>query len=145
MGKLPAPHPLHPALAHFPLAFWVGAAASDLIALATGKVDWWTVSRCAVTAGVLLGAVTLLAGLLELWLRRIPAAAVRWLAAHAGLMFAALLCFGVSLSQRSLTPPPPLAVYSALAGCALVLAGGYFGGSLVYRFGVGVAGHGAAR
>ena len=136
--RSPLLHPLHPVLAHFPVAFWIGASVADLIALKTGATAWWTVSHHAVAAGTIMGALTLLAGLLELWLRKLPPAARTWVAVHAGLMVTALLVFMVSLSWRTVTPPPLSAVVLSLAGCMLVLAGGYCGGTLVYRFGIGV-------
>ena len=136
--RSPHLHPLHPVLAHFPVAFWIGASVADLIALETGATAWWTVSHHAVAAGTIMGALTLLAGLLELWLRKLPQAARTWVVVHASLMVTALLVFMVSLSWRTATPPPLSAVVLSLAGCVLVLAGGYCGGTLVYRFGVGV-------
>lgn len=132
-------HPVHPALAHFPLAFWLGSCASDLIALKTGNAVWWTVSHYALAAGAIMGAVTVLAGGLELWLRKLPAAAWRWAGLHAGLMVTALLVFMVSLSWRAATPPPVSAVWVSLLGAALVIAGGFCGGTLVYGYGVGVS------
>ena len=132
-------HPLHPVLAHFPVALWIAATAADVLALRTEDLTWWQVSRYLVTAGTLMGAFTLLAGLLELWLRKIPREAVRWLGVHASLMVTALLCFMVSLSWRTLTPPPVSAIWLSVLGCTFVLAGGFCGGTLVYRFGVGVS------
>ena len=139
MGISFARHPLHPALAHFPVALWITATVADLIALRTGDVSWWQVSRYLTAGGTLVGALTLLAGLLELWLRKIPREAMRWLAVHATLMLTALLCFMVSLSWRTLAPPPLSAVWLSVLGCACVIAGGFCGGTLVYRFGVGVS------
>ena len=139
--RSPLLHPLHPVLAHFPLAFWIGASAADLIALETHAPAWWTVSHHALAAGTIMGALTLVAGLLELWLRKLPPAAVRWVSLHAGLMTGALFVFMVSLSWRTAVPAPQSAVILSLVGCALVLAGGYCGGTLVYRFGVGVQWH----
>jgi uncharacterized membrane protein len=131
-------HPLHPVLAHFPLAFWIGSSAADLIALRTQSAAWWTVSHHALVAGTAMGALALLAGGLELWLRKLPAPAGRWAAVHASLMVSALFVFMVSLSWRTTVPPPMAAVWLSLAGCLLVIVGGYCGGTLVYRFGVGV-------
>jgi len=139
MRTAPLLHPLHPALAHFPVAFWVGASASDLIALRTGSPAWWTLSHHAIAAGVITGVLALCAGLLELWLRTLPRAAVRWVMVHASLMSLALLCFMVSLSQRSAAPPAGTALALSFVGSAIVLAGGFCGGTLVYRFGVGVS------
>jgi uncharacterized membrane protein len=132
-------HPVHPVLAHFPIAFWLGASGADLIAWRTGNVAWWTVSHHAIVAGLIMGTLALLAGGVELALRRLPAPAWRWAGAHAGLMSTALLCFLVSLSWRGVTPPPASAVWVALLGSALLLIGGFCGGTLVYGYGVGVA------
>jgi uncharacterized membrane protein len=132
-------HPLHPALAHFPVAFWLGSSASDLIALRTGNAVWWAVSHYAVAAGVIMGGLTLLAGALELWLRKLPPDAWRWAGLHAGIMSTALLLYMVSLSWRAVAPPPLSAVGVSLLGAALVLVGGFLGGTLVYRYGVGVS------
>jgi uncharacterized membrane protein len=131
-------HPLHPALAHFPLAFWVGATVSDLLGLETRDPLWWTVSRYAVIAGALTGALALLAGALEALLRNLPREARPWLIVHAGLMGTALLCFMVSLSWRAMTPPPRAALALSFVGTGIVLVGGFCGGTLVYRYGVGV-------
>lgn len=133
-------HPVHPALVHFPLAFWLGASACDLIALRTGEGIWWTLSHYAIAAGLVMGALALAAGVLELWLRPVPHAALRWVTAHATLMGVALLCFMVSLSLRTATPPSSAALGLSFLGSAIVIAGGFCGGTLVYRFGVGVSG-----
>ncbi len=140
MRIAPHLHPLHPALAHFPLAFWLGSCACDLLALRTGTPVWWTVSHHAIAAGVIMGALALGAGLLELWLRALPRAAARWVTVHATLMGAALLLYMVSLSLRAASPPPFAALAISFAGAALIVVGGFCGGTLVYRFGVGVAG-----
>ena len=132
-------HPVHPVLAHFPIAFWLGASGADLIAWRTGNPVWWTVSHHAIAAGLVMGTLALLTGGVELALRQLPAAAWRWAGVHAGLMSTALLCFLVSLSWRGATPPPASAVWVALFGSALLLVGGFCGGTLVYGYGVGVS------
>jgi uncharacterized membrane protein len=132
-------HPVHPALAHFPIAFWVGASLADLIALWTRVPVWWTVSHHAIAAGVIAGSLAVLAGFTELALRKLPPPAVAWAIGHASLMGTALLVFMVSLAWRNSVPPPIAAVALGFLGSAIVLAGGFCGGTLVYRFGVGVA------
>jgi len=132
-------HPAHPLVAHFPVAFWLGASVSDLVALRTGRAVWWTVSHHAMAAGVIMGTIALLVGGVELALRTLPAAAWRWAGAHALVMATALVLFLMSLSWRGVTPPPVAAVWVAFLGSVLVLVGGYCGGTLVYRYGVGVS------
>ena len=142
MRIAPHLHPLHPALAHFPLAFWIGSSASDVIALRSGAVVWWSVSHYALVAGVVMGALALAAGLLEVWLRTLPRVAVRWAVLHASLMSSALLLYMVSLSLRTANPPPLIAPGISFVGSALIIVGGFCGGTLVYRFGVGVSAEG---
>lgn len=144
MRTSPALHPLHPALAHFPLAFWIGSCVTDLLALYTGARLWWVVSHHALAAGSIAAVAAILAGLLELTLRSFPRAALTWLTGHATLMVCALVCFMVSLSWRTVAPAPVAAVALSLFGSAIVLVGGYCGGTLVYRFGVGVSWRGPA-
>lgn len=132
-------HPLHPVLAHFPVAFWLGASVCDLMALKSGNPIWWTVSHHAIAAGVIMGTVAALVGAIELALRTLPAAAWRWAGVHLGLMSTALVFFLVSLSWRGVTPPPLSAVWVGFCGSVLLLVGGFCGGMLVYGYGVGVS------
>lgn len=132
-------HPVHPALAHFPIAFWIGASVCDVVALRSRDPVWWSLSHHAIAAGVVMAVVALIAGSVELWVRKLPTQAISWVTVHAGLMFTALVCFMLSLALRKQVPPPAAAVGLALAGCAIVIIAAFCGGTLVYRFGVGVA------
>jgi uncharacterized membrane protein len=130
-------HPLHPALAHFPVAFWTAAVAADAAALVTGDGAWWTWSHHALVAGLLTAAVALLAGAGEAFFRRIPREARRTLAFHITSMVAAFALFLASLALRKQVAPSMLALVLSALGLATLVLGGWFGGSLVYRFGVG--------
>lgn len=131
-------HPLHPALVHFPLALWTVSAGTDAVALLTGDRAWWTLSHHALAAGLAFGLLALLAGMAEAMLRPLPRPALRTLLIHAGCMSAAFLAFLVSLALRRTAPPPPAALVASAAGLLTLLAGGWHGGTLVYRFGIGV-------
>ena len=130
-------HPLHPALAHFPVAFWTAAVAADAAALVTDDGVWWTWSHHALVAGLVMGALALLAGGGEAFFRRIPRQAMRTLAFHITSMVLAFALFLASLALRKQSPPSMLALVLSALGLAALLLGGWFGGSLVYRFGVG--------
>jgi uncharacterized membrane protein len=132
-------HPLHPALAHFPVAFWSASVATDAAALLTGDGAWWSWSHHALVAGLVMAALALLAGAGEAFFRRIPREANRTLVLHISSMLTAFACFLASLALRKQMPPSNLAVAFSGLGLAALLAGGWFGGSLVYRFGVGTA------
>ncbi|HZF24936.1 MAG TPA: DUF2231 domain-containing protein [Steroidobacteraceae bacterium] len=130
-------HPLHPALAHFPVAFWSAAVAADAAALVTDDGAWWTWSHHALVAGLLMAALALLAGAGEAFYRRIPRQATRTLIFHITSMLTAFALFLASLALRKQSPPSTVAIALSALGLAALLLGGWFGGSLVYRFGVG--------
>lgn len=132
-------HPLHPAIAHFPVALWLSAAAADATYLLTGDAAWAGFSRLALLGGTAMGGLAVLAGLLELVLRRIPREAVMVVATHVGFMFVALTCCGASAALRHEGAISHEALILSFIGAASVAAGGWFGGTLVYRFGIGGA------
>jgi uncharacterized membrane protein len=132
-------HPLHPALAHFPVAFWSASAATDAAALLTGDGAWWLWSHRALVAGLVMAALALLAGAGEAFFRHIPREANRTLILHISSMLTAFTCFLASLALRKQMPPSTLALALSGLGLAALLIGGWFGGTIVYRFGVGTA------
>jgi uncharacterized membrane protein len=138
-------HPLHPALAHFPVAFWSASAATDAAALFTGDGAWWLWSHRALTAGLVMAVLALLAGVGEALLRRIPRQASQTLILHISSMLTAFACFLASLALRKHMPPSTLALSLSGLGLAALLIGGWFGGTLVYHFGIGTAFRAADR
>jgi uncharacterized membrane protein len=139
---LRALHPLHPALAHFPLALWLCSAAADAAGFLGAGAQWWAWSHRALAAGLVLALPAVAAGAVELGLRRIPRAAVNSVAAHFACMLLAFLCFLISYGLRGGHAPsapaaPTVALVFSALGVVAVLLGGWFGGTLVYRFGIG--------
>lgn len=132
-------HPLHPVLVHFPVACWSLAVATDFAGLWLGEAAWrWSGGLLAV--GCIMALLAMLAGLMEL--PRVPeGAAMRdaWL--HMGAMISAFSFFVTRLLLRldQLQPLAPDTVSLLLdTGGFLALAvGGWLGGRLVYRHGVG--------
>lgn len=140
-----ARHPLHPMLVHFPVACWSLAVAADVASTWLGEPAWrWSSGLLAI--GSALALVAMIAGLAEL--PRVPdGPALRdaWL--HMALVLAALALFSTRLLLRldHLQPLPPDAGALVLdaAGFLALVAGGWFGGRLVFRHGVGVTVAGA--
>jgi uncharacterized membrane protein len=58
-------HPIHPMLVPFPIAFLVGVLASDLIFAGTGDAFWPRASIWLVGAGVVMGALAAIFGLID--------------------------------------------------------------------------------
>ena len=86
-----------------------------------------------------MAALALLAGAGEAFFRLIPREANRTLVLHISSMLTAFACFLASLALRKQMPPSNLALALSGLGLVALLAGGWFGGTLVYRFGVGTA------
>ncbi len=136
-----AGHPLHPLFVHFPIALWTIAIAAELGGWAAGR-NWWAVSFDCQALGVIVAIVAMAAGLADYAAlpRTHPAGDTATF--HMLAMGSAWLLFVSSLALRGLpagTTPPPIATAAAVAGFLVMAIGGWFGGRLVYRFGVGVS------
>jgi uncharacterized membrane protein len=122
--------PLHPVLAHFPVAFLLAASACDLWHLRE-------LAHAALAAGLVTGFAALLAGIVEVFLRPISSQAFVWLVAHAAPMQLALVLYLISYISRGDDVPTGAALATSYAGAALLLGGLVCGGVLVFRFRIG--------
>jgi uncharacterized membrane protein len=136
-----AGHPLHPLLVHFPIALWTIAACAEVGGWWRGGDAWWTVSAGAQALGVLIAVVAMVTGALDFASLARPHPATDTAVWHMLAMGTAWLLFVASLALRGWPvsgPPPVAATVAALAGFVATAGGGWLGGRLVYRFGVGV-------
>ncbi|HYD11228.1 MAG TPA: DUF2231 domain-containing protein [Allosphingosinicella sp.] len=136
-------HPLHPMLVHVPVACWLLAPLSDGAALGTGWTLFWTVSALLLAVGTGWGLLAATAGAMDYG--RAHAVAPRLVNAHALLMGGALTVAVVSLLGRIgadrhvVVPAPWWAIAAGLGTAALMLAGAWCGGEMVYGRGIGVS------
>jgi uncharacterized membrane protein len=141
--------PLHPPFTHFPIAAYVMAAAFDVISVIGGRRhQWasqlWHAGTFVLIAGLVLCLVTMLTGFADLvrFGERRPAA-VKVMAIHVCVM-ASVFMLGVGdLALRlsaydDRSTPPQVLIVTILAAIG-VCTGGFFGGTLVYKHGAGVA------
>jgi uncharacterized membrane protein len=132
---------LHPLLVHFPVALLTFGAFADLAASvrknpAAEVVGWW--AQLAGTAGILLSAAT---GLLAKGRLSEPAV-LDLVATHEQLAFVTAAAFaGLFFWRVGSRGRTPSRLYLACLAGALLLVWGtaWFGGELVYRYGIGVA------
>ena len=138
--RQPAGHPLHPAIAHFPVAFWIVAPAADVTAAGLGEPFAARLAGWALAAGTGTGVIAMLAGAADY--ARIPRghAGSDTAAAHMLAMGSAWVLFATALALRGAPARAdvPLSVVAIeLVGAAVLLVGAGLGGSLVYRRGIG--------
>lgn len=146
-------HPLHAALSAFPLALLATSVALDGVALYSSETFWWRASFWAVAGGLVAAVPTAGAGLVDLAAltggtgAEAPGARQRTVMKtgiiHMLLMLAGVGFFAADLAMRGGNAPPegarlPVTLAIDALGAALLLTGGWYGGELVFRHGVGV-------
>jgi uncharacterized membrane protein len=134
-------HPIHPMLVVFPIAFLVGALATDLAFWRTDDQFWALASKWLLAAGVIMGALAAMAGLIEfLTIRRVRSLAAGWV--HFLGNAAAILIALWNLLHRLGGDPGAMVVPYGIVLSAIVVAlflvTGWLGGELVFRHRIGI-------
>jgi uncharacterized membrane protein len=131
----------HPFVVHFPVALLTFGALADLLGImrrnaTAAAVGWW--SQVAGTAGVLAGIASGLAARERIAGQALPAQ----LETHEQLAFLTAAAFtALAIWRAGKRGKIPSHLYTAflLASVLILWATAWYGGELVYRFGVGVA------
>lgn len=137
--------PLHPFLVHFPIALLTMGFVADAVAVirrasVAGTLGWWN---------LLAGTVGLMATVVSGLVSKADAGALSGrvagtLSTHEQLAFASLAGFLLlvfwRIANKTSIPPKSPRAYLCLAGVCLILlwCTAWFGGELVYLFGIGV-------
>jgi uncharacterized membrane protein len=134
-------HPIHPMLIVLPLGLFIAAVVFDLLYLWRGSPAFATVAFWNIAAGIVGGLLAALFGAID-WLA-IPAGtrAKRIGLLHGGANVVVVLIFAVVwLMRKDIPEMLPSTTLFLLEVVALVLGsvGGWLGGELVDRLGVGV-------
>lgn len=133
---------IHPFMVHFPIALLTVAAVLEVVAFISGKEEysragWWNQ-----VAGSMGLAFAVLSGLSAEKAARIGADAAGIFETHQQVAFAVSALFALLLlwriGVRTRIPKNHRLLYLALflAGVILLLTGAWYGGELVFRFGV---------
>jgi len=134
-------HPIHPMLIVFPLGLLATAVAFDIVSLVQGDNSWFGVSYWMIAAGVIGGLLAAVFGLID-WIA-IPSGtrAKNIGLLHGGTNVLVVLLFLVSWFIRGSADshvPSTAALVCSFLGLVLALIGGWLGGELVDRLGIGV-------
>lgn len=133
-------HAIHPILIVYPLGLLSAGVVFDIIYLITGNPTWSGVSFWMIAAGIVGGLLAAIFGLIDYL--NIPGGtrASRIGLLHGVTNFAVMLLFIASWFLRRESPAAPSTTALALSfiGVCGALLGGWLGGELVERLGVGV-------
>ncbi|RUO25944.1 hypothetical protein CWE09_04250 [Aliidiomarina minuta] len=133
-------HPLHPVLIHFPIAALLMLLASDIAFVFTHDTFWARAGFWLAAVGTVGGAVSGLAGAIDLFtVARIRRLVTAWAHGILAVMLLSLAAFNFMLRLDDMSAYiMPWGLYMSLLTFALVNITGFLGGQLVYEYGVGV-------
>ena len=137
-----AGHPLHPALAHFPVGLWLAAVLWDLVGeWRSTEALWSQMSYWCLALGLAAALPAIATGLIEFFAIPRGGPAIDTATAHMMVMIGATALFGASWVLRAnagaTTAPTAWALALAFVGAGVLLFGGWLGGTLVYCHAIG--------
>lgn len=139
-------HPLHPALADFPIALLTAALVTDILFWWTSSPPWADFSFWLILAGFVTGLVAFLTGLVDFLTvaraRQVAAGWVHFFVTDLAL-FLTTFNFAARLDDRQ-GAVLFAGVGLSIAVTLLLLVGGYAGGRLVFAHRIGVYGNDGA-
>ncbi|BBL35752.1 hypothetical protein Nstercoris_02028 [Nitrosomonas stercoris] len=134
-------HPIHPLLVHFPVATWVIATFCDIASFFRTDELMSQVAGVLLVIGVVTALLAMVAGLMELAKIDQQSPAMKVANQHMLLMMVSWSLYAVSLFMRlegtQLVQPGLVAIILSIAGLFVLCVAGWFGGRLVYEYGVG--------
>ena len=133
-------HPIHPMLVHFPIATWFLATLADIASLFNNEQAGWVAGVLLVT-GTITALLAMTTGLLELGKIEPQNPAAKIANQHMILVMISWSCYAVilffRLNDTQLEQPGLIAIAMSIIGFAFLCGAGWFGGKLVYEYGVG--------
>jgi uncharacterized membrane protein/nitrite reductase/ring-hydroxylating ferredoxin subunit len=133
-------HPIHPMLIAFPLAFFFGTFVFDLLGVLFGSTSMLVVGYYMNIAGIITAVVAAIPGLID-YLHSVPpdSSAKDRALKHGLVNGTATVLFLVTFILRNIADPHFVSILLIeVVGLILLTAGGWMGGTLVYRNGIGV-------
>lgn len=134
-------HPIHPALIPFPFAFLTGAFLFDAAGRIADRATWWTTGGHLAAAGIVTALLAAVPGFIDYLFTVPPRSTGKRRATRHMLvnLTAVALVAAAWVARRDLPDGPNTLVLALeLAALALLIAGGWMGGTLVNRNQIGV-------
>ena len=133
-------HPIHPILVAFPIGFFTGTLVFDLLAWFTNDHGYATTAFYMEISGIIGAVLAAAAGIID-YIYTVPTqSSAKKRATKHGLVNSTMLVFFVVafILRQNMDLPSTGVLVLEVAGVALMLVGGYLGGTLVYRNLIGV-------
>ncbi len=134
-------HPIHPILVPFPIGLLTTSVIFDVVHLVAGGARWAEISFWMIGVGVLGGLLAAVFGLID-WLAIPSGTRAKAVGLGHGISNVLMVVlFASSWLLRSGAPGDPGAfpIVLSFLGVGLASLGGFLGGELVFRMGIGVA------
>ena len=137
-------HPIHPIIVHFPIALLCVSVAFDVLARRWPTGSFRDTSLYCLLAGVMSAALAVVTGGMEEELAERAGAPESVLELHESLgtvtliVFVALLGLRLAIQWGWLKDIRPLTLGLGAIGIVILALTGYWGGELVYVYGIGV-------
>jgi uncharacterized membrane protein len=139
-------HPIHPMLVPFPIAFLVGAFVTDLVARGTANPFWPTASMWLLGAGLVMGALAAMFGLVDfLTIPRARAGHTGWVHFLGNGVALVVALVNLVLRWGHAGPVGGGGLALSLVTVLILLVTGWLGGELAYRYKIGVIEEAAAQ
>lgn len=134
-------HPVHPILVHFPIAFWSIATVGDLLSLKYGDRLSEITGACLIL-GTLTAFVAMGGGVFDLLKIKSDSPTMRVLNQHIIFVVITWSLYASSLylriEEKTLVQAGILEMVLSVTGFLCLCISGYLGGSLVYKYRIGV-------
>ncbi len=136
-----AGHPIHPMLIPFPLAMLSLVPVTDIVFAVTDYVFWAWVSYYLLWGGIITAAVAGLVGMVDfIGVPRVRSVRAGWAHMLLNLAIVALSVVNLILRANNIYMDiVPSGLILSVVAFGLLIASGWFGGELSYRYRVGVA------
>jgi uncharacterized membrane protein len=136
-----AGHPIHPMLIPFPIAFFVGTFACDVVYWQTSNAAWASATSWLLGAGLVMAALAAVMGLIDVFGdRQIRQLSTVWWHASANVLVVLIELYNLFARYiQGSSAIVPNGLLLSLIAVLLLLFSGWKGGDLVFRGHVGVA------
>jgi uncharacterized membrane protein len=132
-------HPIHAKLVPFPIVCFTGALLTDIVYTQSVNVQWSNFSVWLITAGLVMGGLAAVFGLIDYFGdRRVRAAAPATPHMLINVAVMILELFNAFVHSRDgWTAIVPTGLILSIVSVVLLVVSAWLGGSLVFKYGVG--------